>query len=81
MAQQSKLRNEITSSQLVQELLDEVAAEFEKVLELRQRLTKEKDADKRGYLESQLYVAMVRSEVILNSAIQEWDRVVDEELE
>lgn len=81
MAQQSKLRNEITSSQLVQELLDEVAAEFEKVLELRQRLAKEKNADKRGYLESQLYVAMVRSEVILNSAIQEWDRVVDEELE
>ncbi|MBI1743582.1 hypothetical protein HYR54_11040 [Candidatus Acetothermia bacterium] len=81
MAHQSKARTHITTNPLLKELLSEMVEEFEKTLDLQNRLTKEKDKEKREILESQLYVTMVRSEAKLESALKEWDRVVDEELE
>jgi arsenate reductase-like glutaredoxin family protein len=80
MAHKSKAKTPIISDHLIH-LLDEMADEFEKTIELRRRLLKEKNSEKSETLESELYVALVCSEVKLRSVIEEWDRLVDEELE
>ena len=80
MAQKTKAREHVTSNPTLRRLLDELAAESGKVLKLWEQLQREKRKELKGKMESELYVAMVACEAKLSSVLEEWDRVVDEEL-
>jgi len=80
MAQKIKARKHVTSSHTLRRLLNELTEECGKALKLWEQLQSEKRQELKEKMESELYVAMVACEAKLASVLEEWDRVVDEEL-
>lgn len=78
MAQKSEVREHITNDSTLHGLIDEVIAEFQQGLKTWEQLANAKASQRRATLESELYLIFVQCEAKLDSALKEWDRVVDE---
>ncbi len=80
MPHRTKARETVTSSPHLHAKLQEIAQESEKLLDLLRRLPT-LSVKGQQEVEPELYVMLAVLQAKITSALREWDRVVDEELE